>query len=297
MVNSACLIFNAGSGQNDSQQILAKIRSILEPAIALDIYELTPELDLKQRVKEAIAKGADAIIGAGGDGTISAVAEATIQSGVPLGVIPTGTANAFASALQIPSNLEAACRTILEGNTRSVDGAVCNGQVMILLAGIGFEAETVERSDLLPKKSLGVFAYIWAGIKQLQNLHRFKVKIETDTQKISTTASAVTIANVAPSTSILAQGPSGVIGNDGLLDLTIVTPKGILGAIAAFTNLLGTALLNKSAQHEAIKYLRSRQVRVTATPPQKVVVDGETIGTTPVEVECLPAGLTVFTPR
>lgn len=168
---------------------------------------------------------------------------------------------------------------------------------MILLAGIGFEAETVESSDLMPKKSLGVLAYIWAGIKQLQNLHRFQVEIVADDRTISTKASAVTIANVAPPTSILAHGPAGVIGDDGLLDLTIVSPKGILGAIAAFFNLLKTALMKEAAQHNAVNYLRSRKIRVTADPPQKVVVDGEAIGTTPVEVECLPAGLTVFTPR
>lgn len=297
MPNSACLIFNSGSGQSDSEQVLATIRSVLEPAIALDIYELTPELDLNQRVQEAIASGADAIIAAGGDGTISAVAEATMRSGVPLGAIPTGTANAFATALEIPSNLEAACRTILEENTQVVDVAVCNGQIMILLAGIGFEAETVEQAERIPKESLGVFAYIWAGIARLRNLHRFAVEIATDDRTLSLEASAVTIANVAPPTSILAQGSAGVVGNDGLLDLTIVTPRGILEAIAAFFNLLRTALMRKPARHRAVNHLRSRRVRVSANPPQKVVVDGETIGTTPVEIECLPAGLTVFTPR
>lgn len=168
---------------------------------------------------------------------------------------------------------------------------------MILLAGIGFEAETIEEAERIPKKSLGVLAYLWAGINRLRNLDRFEVEIAADERTFSLEASAVTIANVAPPTSILAHGPSGVIGNDGLLDLTIVTPRGILEAIAAFSNLLRTALMNEAARHRAVRYLRSRRVRVTANPPQKVVVDGETIGTTPVEIECLPAGLTVFTPR
>jgi diacylglycerol kinase family enzyme len=60
--------------------------------------------------------------------------------------------------------------------------------------------------------------------------------------------------------------------------------------------LLGAALINVTPNRDDIACLRTQRLRVTTQPPQKVVVDGEIIGTTPVEIECIPGGLTVITP-
>jgi diacylglycerol kinase family enzyme len=95
----------------------------------------------------------------------------------------------------------------------------------------------------------------------------------------------------------LAQGSAGVIFDDGLLDLTIVSPANKVGAIAASYDLLTSALRGDAVQREDIGYLRAQRFRVTANPPQKVVLDGEIIGDTPIEVECLPRGLRVFAPQ
>jgi len=54
--------------------------------------------------------------------------------------------------------------------------------------------------------------------------------------------------------------------------------------------------LGESAEHEDIKYIRTRYVKVTAKPAQKIVLDGEIIGETPIDVDCIPGGLTVFVP-
>ena len=101
-----------------------------------------------------------------------------------------------------------------------VDAARCNGLPMVLLAGIGFEAETVERASREAKKRFGVLAYVMAGIQEWRELEAFEAEIETEDKVITVTASAVTVANAAPPTSILAQGPAGVIFDDGLLDIT-----------------------------------------------------------------------------
>lgn len=297
MKRSACLIFNPVAGQSDPEQDLAQIKAILEPEIDLDIRLTTPELDADELAHEAIAQGADTIIASGGDGTVSAVAAALVGTSIPLGVISRGTANAFAAALEIPNNIEAACATILGGKTRTVDAAYCNGKPMVLLAGIGFEAETVEQADRESKNRFGMLAYILAGIKQLREMEKFEVEIETEDKIISVTAAAVTIANAAPPTSILAQGPAGLIVDDGLLDITIVAPINVAGAIAASYHLLQSALSGNAAERDDIGYLRARRLQVRTNPPQKVVLDGELIGTTPVDVECIPGGLTILVPQ
>jgi YegS/Rv2252/BmrU family lipid kinase len=293
---SACLIFNPVAGRSDPEQDLLTIQRLLEPEIDLDIRLTTPEVDANQLARDAVERGAHMIIVSGGDGTISAAAEAVVGTNIPLGVISRGTANAFASALTIPNTIEAACQTIFEGNTKVVDAALCNGKPMVLLAGIGFEAEMVEKADRETKNRFGMLAYILAGVKQLQEFETFEAKIETEDKVITVAAGAVTIANAAPPTSVLAQGPAGIIYDDGLLDLTVVAPATPAGAIASAYHLLQTAFRGDAAERDDIGYLRARRLKVSTEPPQKVVVDGEIIGMTPIDVECLPGGLTIFVP-
>jgi methylglyoxal synthase len=291
----AYLIFNSVSGQGNSQQDLLLIQKFLEPQIRLNIHLTTPEIGAEQLAQEAIAQGAELIIASGGDGTVSAVAGAVIGIGIPLGVIPRGTANAFAVALGIPTNIKAACETILAQTIRIVDAARCNGFPMILLAGIGFEAEMVERANRDAKSRFGALAYIVAGIQQLNEQELFTTQIEIEGVVNEFQAGAVTIANAAPPTSVLAQGLGQVIANDGLLDVTISTSSTRLQAVNAMLNLFGAALVNTAPNRPDIIHLPTKRLKVTTNPPQKIVVDGEIIGTTPAEIECIPGGLTVFT--
>ena len=296
MNRSAYLIFNPASGQNNPEQDLATIRSLLEPSINLEIRLTTPEVDADEIVSEAIASSAETIIVSGGDGTLSAAAAALVGTNISMGVISRGTANAFAAALGLPDTIEAACQTILGGAVRTIDAARCNGRAMVLLAGVGFEAATVDRANRETKNRLGVLAYVLAGIQQWRDLKSFEVEIETEDKVIKLTAAAVTVANAAPPTSILAQGSDGVNFDDGLLDITVVAPLNKTGALAASYHLLSTALNHNVAERDDIGYLRTRRAIVRTIPPQKVVVDGEIIGTTPIDVECVPKGLTVFVP-
>jgi YegS/Rv2252/BmrU family lipid kinase len=296
MNRSACLIFNPVAGQGDSDQDLASIRAILEPEIDLDIQLTTKEIGAEELARQAVKRGVDTIIASGGDGTLSAAAGAVVGSDIPFGIISRGTANAFATALGIPDTIDGACKVILGGITRTVDAADCNGSPMLLLTGIGFEAETVEKADREAKNRFGVLAYILAGLQELRNLETFDVEIETEEKIIKTSAASVTVANVAPPSSILAQGPAGIICDDGLLDLTIVAPVNKAGAIAAAFHLFQSASVGNAAERNDIGYLRAKQFKITTDPVQKIVVDGEVLGTTPVEIRCIPAGLKIFVP-
>jgi YegS/Rv2252/BmrU family lipid kinase len=296
MTRSACLIFNPVAGQGNAEQDLAIIKSILEPEFDLDIQFTTEDVSGGELAQQAVKNKAEIIIASGGDGTVSAVAEALVNTDIPLGAIARGTANAFVNALDIPDTIEAACQVIIAGATKKVDAAMCNGKPMILLVGIGFEAETVNDADREAKNRLGTLAYIFSGFKQLQKFEKFETIIETDDKIISVEANAITIANAAPPSSILAHGTAGVIYDDGLLDVTIIAPENRANAIAVSYHLLQSASSNEAAARNDIGYLRTSWVKVTTNPPQKVVLDGEIIGTTPVEIKCIPNGLTVFAP-
>lgn len=290
------------AGQGNAESELAEIQQQLQPHFELEVYQTTQDIRAIVLAQRAIAAGVDLVIASGGDGTISEVAGALLRTQIPLGIISRGTANAFANALEIPTDIAGACDVLINGYAGQVDaGQVdvgdCNGHPLLLLAGIGFEAETVEGADRQSKDRFGTFAYLISALNQLQNLNPFEVELETEERIISCSATAITVANAAPPTSILAQGPAAVLWNDGLLDITIFAPETVLSAMAASYHLLQSALQNAAAERQDIGYFKVKSLTIRTDPVQKVVVDGEVMGTTPVQIQCMPAGLTLMLPH
>ncbi len=301
----AYMIFNPVAGQGNPNIDLATIREILEPQILVNVIMTQPNVDPAEQAREIIATiqskqendiGQSLIIASGGDGTVSAVAGATIGTGIPLGIIPRGTANAFSVGLGIPTNLRAACATILAGNTHVVDAARCNDTPMILLAGLGFEAGMVDKASRELKNELGNLAYLLAGVKQLATAQPFTATVEFDGQVTQFTTTAITIANVAPATSVLAQGLGRVIPDDGLMEVTIATGQTRLQNLTALMSLAASATRGNPNQREDILGFRTPKLKITTDPPQKLVIDGEMVEANPVEFECIPDGLTIFAP-
>ena len=301
----AYLIFNPVAGQGNPNTDLALIKEVLEPQIMVDVTMTKPDLDPADQAREIIEHirsktehdmGRSLIIASGGDGTVSAVAGAAMGTGIPLGVIPRGTANAFSVGLGIPTNLRAACETILAGNTHVIDAARCNDIPMILLAGVGFEAGMVDGASRELKNELGNLAYVLSGVRQLAAAAPFTAILEIDGEVSTVTTNAITVANVAPATSVLAQGLGAVIPDDGLLDVTISTSTTRLQGINALASLMAAAAWGNPTQRDDITCLRTSRIKVTTDPPQKLVIDGEILEANPMEFECLPQALTVFAP-
>ncbi|MEB3264884.1 MAG: YegS/Rv2252/BmrU family lipid kinase [Synechococcus sp.] len=301
----AVLIFNPVAGQRDPNQDLAQIRSLLEPQLQVQVCLTQPDLDPAEqtrallgplRARQARHPDSALVLASGGDGTVSAVAGALLGSDLPLGVIPRGTANAFAGALGIPTDLAGACRTVLAGHTQRMDAALCNDTPMVLLAGVGFEAGMVDRATRELKNRLGPLAYVLAGAQQLVNQQPFQAHLEIDGQAITLQASAITVANAAPGTSVLAQGFGRVIPDDGLLEVTIATSTDRLQGLQALASLVASAVVQTPAQHGDLLCLRARRITIATATPQKLVVDGEMLEGDRFCFECLPAGLRVFAP-
>lgn len=301
----AYMIFNPVAGQGNPNIDLATIREMLEPQILVNVIMTQPNVDPADQAREIIANiqskqendiGQSLIIASGGDGTVSAVAGATIGTGIPLGIIPRGTANAFSVGLGIPTNLRAACATILAGNTHVVDAARCNDIPMILLAGLGFEAGMVDKASRELKNELGNLAYLLAGVKQLATAQPFTATVEFGDQVTQFTTTAITIANVAPPTSVSAQGLGRVIPDDGLLEVTIATGQTRFQNLSALVSLAASATRGNPNQREDILGFRTPKLKITTDPPQKLVIDGEIVEANPVEFECIPDGLTIFAP-
>ncbi len=103
--------------------------------------------DLAQTAKDAAATGVDAVIAAGGDGTVSTIAGALAGGEVPLGVIPLGTLNHFARDIGMPTDLDEAVKTIAAGNIERIDIGAVNGRYFINNSSIGLYPEIVVSRD------------------------------------------------------------------------------------------------------------------------------------------------------
>jgi diacylglycerol kinase family enzyme len=223
------------------------------------------------------------------------------------GVVPRGTANALCAVLGIPTQLDAAAALINRAPTRRIDVAVVNGSSsMLLQCGIGLEAEAVLRADRSLKNRYGPIAYQVAGILPMYQQKHFTVDVTLhdvrDTPPFTGGARveskvlhlrgmkvmAVTIANAAPSTSVLAHGIGVVSCDDGLLEFVVVSSRGVASLFHAMLDLFRSALLRKPLLRRDVFGLRARRVDVTCYPPQRVVVDGEDAGYTPVTIEIDP---------
>ncbi|RZM79156.1 YegS/Rv2252/BmrU family lipid kinase [Leptolyngbya iicbica] len=290
------VVFNPVSGTGQPGDKLTEIQSALESLCHLTVRLTKPDLSAAQIAQDAVAAGADVVIAAGGDGTVSGVASALVDTDVALGIIPTGTANAFASALNIPESVLDACDIIQTGQHQRVDTAWCNDRLMLLVACIGFEAELLDRMDREEKSQLGKLAIVTNSLKELRDVRQFETQLETPDDQWHEPATAVTIANAATVDMVLAQGPAAVTADDGNLSITLVTPEHQWGVVKSAANLFLSALQERTVDNDTVHSWQVPQVKVHTDPAQAVFVDGEPAGETPLTVKCHPRSLSVLIP-
>ncbi|MEO1003282.1 MAG: YegS/Rv2252/BmrU family lipid kinase [Cyanobacteria bacterium J06638_7] len=299
----AYLLFNPVAGSGDADAELARIRSLLEPQLLVSVVFTRQDLDPASQTRELVAMinaraddGGAMVVACGGDGTVSSVAAALAGTSIPLAVIPRGTANAFATAMGIPADLAGACRIVGAGHSRRIDIALCNDRPMVLLAGLGFEAGMVERTSRELKTRFGALAYVLAGAQQVLSQQPFQARLSIDGKTSALQAVAITVANVAPGTSVLAQGFGEVVPDDGLLEVTVATLASRLQGLNALAALMASAVVQSPTSHPDLLCLRARDIRIDTDTPQKLVIDGEMITSSSVQIRCRPDSLSVITP-
>jgi diacylglycerol kinase family enzyme len=137
--------------------------------------------DSAQAARKALSDGFRTLVAAGGDGTIAGVASVVIDSDATLGVLPVGTLNHFAKALQIPLDFEQAVEVITAGRTETVDVGEVNGRIFLNNSSLGlYPTMVVLRRN---HEGLGLsrgLALLWASLKSLLRLPTIDVRLTTD---------------------------------------------------------------------------------------------------------------------
>ncbi len=160
------LIINPVSGQGvvPVEEIRSKFNVLGD---RLTVHETKPDVSARTIAEEAVSKGADLVVAFGGDGTMLQVAEGLINTGVPLGVIPGGTANVFASELEIPNDKMKAIDLLINKEThiRKIDVGCVGEKHFLLRLGIGLEAAITVMTDREEKDKYGFWAYLWTALR------------------------------------------------------------------------------------------------------------------------------------
>jgi diacylglycerol kinase (ATP) len=160
MAHSAYVILNPVSGSCDPEQIKGLLEtSRSDGHLNYDLYETTGEEDLQAVVQKALQKDYDLVLACGGDGTVSGVVDGLANSDVPLGILPTGTTNSFATALGIPGNVKDALALIFSNQcVMAVDAIKWHERFFILEASLGIFSASFEDVDRKKKDRLGWLA-------------------------------------------------------------------------------------------------------------------------------------------
>jgi len=288
------VVLNPMAGSCTADDVRQALMRQLGEQTQTDIYETTGDEDVVAIVRDELANTPSVVVAAGGDGTISEVAEALIGTDTRLGIIPVGTANVFARELGIPLDLEEAC-ALLDGEplTASVDAMKVGEQYFVLQIGIGIDSLMIRDTDRESKRRYGRAAYMWTAFTRLIGYQPTRFTIVADDRRIRPRASQVLIANggvlgIAP----FRWGPN-IRPDDGKIDVCIVSARTALD----YLGLIWHTLLGQQRRDRNVRYLTAeRSIAISADQPLPIQADGEIIGETPIRIEVVPDALKVIVP-
>jgi diacylglycerol kinase (ATP) len=245
-------------------------------------------------VRGRLHGGFDLVVAAGGDGTVSAVIDGLAGSLVPLGIVPTGTANLIARELNIPLEIDGAI-ALIAGAPRSqrIDAMRIGERVYVLVAGVGISASVAGGTTRKNKRRFGLIAYLGATILKIFEFKSRRLEVDVDGVAQRYRAVEVAVANCGILAKMLfPQGPD-IRVDDGHLDVWILSTK----TLVDYPRYLFKIITRRSATPRVHFIEARRRITIRSSVPLPVQADGDVIGTTPVEIDVIPGALTVLVPE
>ena len=239
-----------------------------------------------ESARQALADGAALVIAAGGDGTVREVAGRLAGTRVPLGIVPLGTGNLFASAIGI-GRRNAAIEALASGESRSVDigwltlDSSSEPQPLLVAAGSGLDARVIGGTPRDAKRRWGIVAYFAAAARAVIHLEPRPTWITVDGRRLRIDSTAVLVVNAGDLVPGLVRPHVPIRPDDGLLDVFVVRRRGLTGTLGGAVDLLTMAAEPPAGGGRATARgarFRGREVRVEIEPPDQVEVDGDIVG-------------------
>ena len=290
----ARIIYNPTSGREVFRKHLGEVLEKFELAgYETSCHATTCEGDATEAAKDAVERGFDLVVAAGGDGTLNEVVAGVspFDKRPTIGLIPTGTTNDFARALRIPRDIDAAVDIIVRGETIPVDVGLMNDRHFINIAGGGRMTELTYDVPSKLKTVLGQLAYYLKGVEMLPSIHSSHMRIEYDDQVfddeammflVGLTNSIGGFEKLAPNSSI----------NDGKFTLLILKKCNI----AEFIRIVSLAIRGEHLGDPLVISYAAEKIKVTSSQEVLLNLDGEYGGLLPATFQNLYRHIEMFAP-
>jgi diacylglycerol kinase family enzyme len=271
------------------------------------------------RARAAIAAGATVVIAAGGDGTVRAVAEGMLESGIPLVLVPAGTGNLLARNLSLPmGRMAESVSTAVTGVDHAIDVGLAEitradgtteTHAFVVMVGIGLDARMIAATNPELKKRVGWLAYVEATARIVRDVDAVRVRYTLDgSPERATTVHTLLIGNCGTLPGGVLLLPEAEI-DDGMLDVVAMRPRNLwgwmrVGYAVAWENgvlqrsKLGRRILAADKTVRALRYFQGRRMTLAFERAEEFEIDGEAMGeVTAIAVRVAPASLVVRVPR
>lgn len=246
--------------------------------------EVSP--DIMRRAAEI-----DLVIVCGGDGTIAAAARGLLQAGLPMGILPLGTANDLARTLGLPLDLSAAADIIVRGRTGRIDMGEVNGHAFFNVASLGLSAELARGLTAESKRRWGRLAYAIRALQVLFAARPFDAEIINRQETVAVRTLQIAIGNGRH------YGGGSIIHeeasiDDGHLDLYSLEPR----AVWKLAFLFGAFRQGRHGLWAEVQTSKCVEFDVRTRTPRPINVDGDIVTETPAHFIVRPAAIEVFAP-
>jgi len=278
----------AGSRSNILSSTLQRLELL---GMNLDIQETQSVEHAETLCKKAIKTNSyDCIVAAGGDGTINQVANNLIGSDMPLGIIPTGTANVLASEIKLSSKPEQIAQSIAFGKVRPIFCGKLNDRIFLLMVSVGFDSRVVARVSKDLKNLFGKGAYVLIALKHLFTETPSPLQVTVDGEKVNCTWAIISKGVYYAGKYKLA--PQADLGQKELV-ATLFQNESIYETIRTLYSIgFGRGDFKGRA-----KVLGGAHVSIEGEANEPVQLDGDHVGTLPISISVVAEPLNLIIPR
>ena len=290
----ARIIYNPTSGREAIKKQLPDVLEILENAgYETSAHATTGEGDAIEAARLAVKRRYDLVVAAGGDGTINEVVNGMAEQEYrpKLGIIPVGTTNDFARALQIPRDIVAAAEIIAKGDRIPIDIGRMNEKYFINIGGGGSLTELTYDVPSKLKTVLGQLAYYLKGMEMLPSLKATNMTIEYDGKLFEGEAMLFLVGLTNSIGGFEKLSPNSSI-NDGMFSLLILKKTNL----ADFIRIASLALRGEHIHDSKVIYTKANRIKVHSDEKVLLNLDGEFGGVLPAEFVNLYRHFEVFVP-
>ncbi len=288
-----CILNPAAGGGKAADRAAAAIhRNFKHAGVDYDIVYTQHAGDGRALSQQAEKEAYTHVMAIGGDGTINEIATGLIGTDVVLGILPLGSGNGLARALQIPFEYQNACQLLLHGTSKTIDVGRVNNLHFLATSGIGFDAHVGKRYNEHIGHSRGILPYFQIAAVEYFHYQPQKITLEYQGKSFICSPFVLTVANVEQYGAGAIIAPEAV-PDDGLFDVVIVPQTPLLRTVYHLPRLFnGTiATLPDVLMH------KTAALTITRSEPGPLHVDGETFNAGKVlEYTLLPGALHVQVP-